>query len=451
MRRGSITTNIFLFSIAWLVIALAATAFLLTNLYSRALDTSLVETIEFHIQTLVGQALTDGLQALPDASLGDPRFTRPASGWYWEVRMASGESVAFSPSLIGTSLPKIETSAESGSAVVDSAVDSFGTQMRVVQRQITLAGSDYVFTVTGNLDEIYQLVAGFRGQTIVVLSAVGVMLAIMSALVARFALRPVIRLRNALERVREGDAERVEGDFPAELEPLSAEVNELLRSNSQIIDRARSHVGNLAHGLKTPIAVLQNEAEGKSDPLSAIVRDQAKKMSELVSTYLDRASLSARTAVVGRKANTGEVLTRLVRVMSKIHKECQVELTSVNLSIPWFRGEESDLEEMLGNLIDNACKWATRNVVVSARPMSDVANELLIVIEDDGRGLSEEQREQVLRRGVRLDEKKPGSGLGLDIVKELVDVYGGSLQLTRSEMGGLKVSLTLPASRPRQE
>jgi len=450
MRRGSIAANVFWFSIIWLIVALAATAILLTDLYSRALDASLVETIEFHIQTLVGIALTDGLQSLPDSSLGDPRFARPASGWYWEVRTALGESLAISSSLVGTVLPQADLVANAAGKSIGTVSDSFGTQLRLLEQHISLADEDYIFTVTGNLDEISQRVAGFRGQTIIVLSAVGAMLAMMSALVARFALRPVARLREAVEQVREGDAEIVTGSFPSEIEPLSVEVNELLRSNAQIIDRARNHVGNLAHGLKTPIAVLRNETAGKQDGLSQIVLDQTQKMTSLVTAYLDRAQLSARTTVIGRKTNTFKVLSRLVRVMEKIHKDRHIRIKIPTAEPPWFRGEESDLEEILGNLIDNACKWASQKVIVSAPATQIPAGKLVVVVEDDGQGLDELQRRRVLKRGVRLDEKTPGSGLGLDIVKELVDVYGGSMQLNRSELGGLKVELVLPAAKIRQ-
>lgn len=448
MRRNSIAINVFLFSVAWLVVALAATAFLLTGLYARALETSLDETIEFQVQTLVGVALTDGLDSLNGYELGDPRFSRPASGWYWEVRNEAGDDLAFSASLIGSVLPDFAP-LDVDNIGTKRAVDNFGTQISVLRREILLGDEKYIFTATGNLDEIWELVAGFRGQTFVVLGAVGAMLAGMSALVARFALRPVTQLRSALERVREGEAERVDGVFPTELEPLSAEVNELLRSNAQIIERARSHVGNLAHGMKTPIAVMRNEAEGKNDAVSELVLVQTRKMTDLVSAYLDRAQLAARTAVVGRKTDTGQTVTKLVRVMQKIHRNREINLSIQETGAPWFRGEESDLEEMLGNLLDNACKWANHNVSIDVQTNKTTNSGLTIVIQDDGRGLTSAECEKVLKRGVRLDEKTPGSGLGLDIVKELVDVYGGSLQLGRAKLGGLEIRLELPAAKAR--
>lgn len=449
MRRGSIALHVFVFSALWLVVALAATAFLLGELYSRALDTSLAETLDFQIESLVGVALDQGPEGAQGAVLGDPRFARPGSGWYWQIEdVESGKAVSFSSSLVGSSLPEIGNRLALGGRETATVKDDYGILIRVISRRIAIADTPYTFTVTGNLDEIYQLVDAFRGQAITVLGAVGAMLAVMSALVARFALRPVTRLRQALEDVREGEASNVPGTYPAELAPLAEEINELLRSNAEIIERARNQVGNLAHGLKTPLAVLRNEAAGKRTDLARIVLAESQKMNEIVSTYLDRARLAARTAVVGKRADTGAVLTRLVRVMTKIHPEREIALELPDGATPWFRGEESDLEEMAGNLIDNACKWAASEVRVSVRAGTEGPG-LEIHIEDDGPGLNATERQAVTRRGVRLDEKTSGSGLGLDIVMELAGVYGGALDLGAAGLGGLSAVLSLPVARQR--
>ncbi|MEQ1768874.1 MAG: ATP-binding protein, partial [Devosia sp.] len=219
--------------------------------------------------------------------------------------------------------------------------------------------------------------------------------------------------------------------------------------NTQIIERARNQVGNLAHGLKTPIAVLRNEAHAaKDDPLAKVVASETEKMQQLVTTYLDRARISARSAVVGKKADATTVMLRLSRVMEKLNPNITIAFKRPDASLPWFRGDEGDLEEIAGNLLDNACKWAKTAVAVTMTSERVPNGAMLVIrIEDDGPGLTEDEVEKALRRGVRLDEKTPGSGLGLDIVKELVDVYGGSLQLRRSVLGGLLAELRLPAAR----
>ena len=326
--------------------------------------------------------------------------------------------------------------------------DSFGTSMRVVERTVTIGPDTYEIIVTGNLSEILELVGNFRGQAFIVLGAVGVMLAMMSFIVARFAMRPVDRLSAAIESVRAGESAAVTGTYPREIAPLAEEVNELLRSNTQIIERARNQVGNLAHGLKTPIAVLRNEAGTSKGALADVVLAESDKMSTMVTTYLERARLAARTSVVGKKADAAKIMARLSRVMAKIHPDIAITLHPHEPALPWFRGDEADLEEIAGNLLDNACKWSGGQVEVRlSAEQGSAGTVLLLAIDDNGPGLSAEDAQKVLRRGVRLDEKTPGSGLGLDIVKELVDVYGGDLALKRSALGGLLVELRLPTAR----
>lgn len=446
--KGSIAARLFWLSALWLVFALLATAFLLSELYSRALDRGLVDSLEFNIETLVARTLEAGSADAETVVAADPRFQRPASGWYWQITGEDGSLYNLSGSVVGSMMPMAEAPFDELGSRTTVVEDDFGTRVRLIERRVNTAGEDLRFAVTGNLDEISEETANFRSQTLIVLFAVGVMLAVMSAIVARVALRPVGQLRQEIEQVREGDSSRVTGDYPSELVPLATELNELLRSNAEIVERARSHVGNLAHGLKTPLAVLRNEAANGRTALAKTVSAETDRMSTLVTNYLDRARLAARTAVVGQRADAGEVLTRLVRVMTKIHADTSVKFNAPTGGQIWFRGEEGDLEEMAGNLLDNACKWAKSEVrVAMGRVAAEPGSQLLVTIEDDGPGMTGEEREKALKRGVRLDEKVPGSGLGLDIVKELVDIYGGSLELSDSALGGVAVKLTLPAAK----
>jgi signal transduction histidine kinase len=448
MQRGSIAASLFWLSAGWLVVALVATAFLLTELYSRALDNSLSDTLNFYLESLVEGTLDAGSPEGEAVGVDDPRFDRPGSGWYWSISDASGAVVNLSSSLAGSVLPPLDGPFDANNSRTGILEDQFGTRMRVIERQVTLSDLPLRVVVTGSLDEILQLVDEFRGQTLIVLTAVGVMLAVMSFIVARIALRPIGSLVKAVETVRAGEAEKVTGKFPREVAPLADEVNELLRSNAQIIERARSQVGNLAHGLKTPLAVMRNEAAGDKSSLAKVVIGESDKMAFIVSSYLDRARLAARTAVVGKKADPTMVMLRLTRVMEKLNPDRKITFGRPDASLPWFRGEESDLEEMAGNLLENACKWSKSEVAISMMAeRTQQEPRLLIRIEDDGPGLTPEEAEKVLQRGVRLDEKTPGSGLGLDIVKELVDIYGGSLTLNRSKLGGLLAELRLPVAR----
>jgi signal transduction histidine kinase len=449
IRRNSIATSLFLLSAGWLIVALVATAFLLTELYSRALDASLSETLEFHIETLTDLTLLGDDPKSETIKVADPRFDRSGSGWYWAIRDTNGELLNFSNSYLGMKLPQLTGSFDDTNTRSAVMTDPFGVRIRMIEREVRVPDLPLNIMVTGSLDEIFQLVDQFRGQTLIVLGAVAIMLAVMSTIVARIALRPVGQLRREVEKMREGEAAALSGKYPTELAPLSDEVNELMRSNLQIIERARNQVGNLAHGLKTPLAVLRNEASAaKDNPLAKVVASETEKMTQLVTTYLDRARLAARSAVVGKRADATNLMLRLTRVMQKLNPRVTIAMMRPDAQLPWFRGDEGDLEEMAGNLLDNACKWAKSSVgVTMVAERATSGTSLLITVEDDGPGLSEEDAKKVLRRGVRLDEKTPGSGLGLDIVKELVDVYGGSLQLKRSVLGGLRCELRLPAAK----
>ncbi|MGN6103476.1 MAG: HAMP domain-containing protein, partial [Devosia sp.] len=316
---GSIAARLFWLSAGWLVVALVATAFLLTELYSHALDTSLTQTLDFHLETLISHILDTGDPSSTDIFIPDPRFSRSASGWYWVITDDKGQATNLSSSLTGSVLPTIDVPFDADKYRTEAKTDEFGVHIRMVEREVTVKGRTYHIVVTGSLDEIFRLVADFRGQTLIVLSAVGGMLAIMSFIVARIALRPIGRLRKAIEAVREGDASTVTGRYPQEIAPLADEVNELLRSNAQIIERARNQVGNLAHGLKTPLAVLRNEAAGSKTRLGEVVRSETEKMTEMVSGYLDKARIAARTAVVGRQADPTIVILRHSRVIQKIN------------------------------------------------------------------------------------------------------------------------------------
>src|SRR5436190_156008 len=254
-----------------------------------------------------------------------------------------------------------------------------------------------------------------------------------------------------LAAIRSGAAERLEGAFPIEIAPLARETNALLDANREIVTRARTHVGNLAHALKTPISVMLNEATTHGgDPFALKVQEQTEIMRDQVTRHLERARLAARVVVIGTVTDVRTAVTALARTMEKIHTRRGI---AIDIDAPEgvrFRGEQQDLEEMVGNLVDNACKWAQSRVAVEVfleKPdPADDRRMVHILVDDDGPGLSPQEREQVARRGRRLDETKPGSGLGLSIVLELASLYGGGLTLGTAPIGGLRAELVLPGA-----
>src|SRR3569833_2127624 len=235
MRKGSIAFSLFWLSAGWLILALAGTAFLLTDLYSRALDTNLSNQLKFDIDTLSSATLDSNEPNFSDVSVTDPRFNRASTGWYWIIRDETGGVLATSRSAVGTVPPALSGNFDADNYRTDILSDETGNRIRAIERSTTSNGRPLKITVTGNLDESLALVGLFRGQTLIVLGAVGIALAIMSAIVARLALRPIGRLGKAIEKVREGESEPITGSYPREIAPLAEEVTALLRSNTQIL------------------------------------------------------------------------------------------------------------------------------------------------------------------------------------------------------------------------
>jgi signal transduction histidine kinase len=258
-------------------------------------------------------------------------------------------------------------------------------------------------------------------------------------------LAPLRTMQDALGRVRHGDARNMEGTFPSEIMPLVNEFNTVLAQNAEVVERARTQAGNLAHALKTPLSVLANAAnapEIRDDDLARLVASQVDTVRKQVDYHLSRAQAAASVQVPGMRTAVEPVIQGLVRVMQRVHADRQLEFAvlhdQANLA---FRGEEQDLQEMLGNLIDNASKWANSRIEIQTRVEQE---RLTISVDDDGQGIALDQRDTVLQRGVRVDQQVSGSGLGLAIVDDLARMYGGQLALADSPLGGLRASLILP-------
>lgn len=284
----------------------------------------------------------------------------------------------------------------------------------------------------------------FNGALWLALGILAAGLVVAALVQVNVGLAPLRKLRAALTRVRDGDARHLEGQFPAEITPLVEEFNSVLTQNAEVVERARTQAGNLAHALKTPLSVLANAAAGQDDELARLVGGQVDAASRQVDYHLARAQAAATARMPGVRTALQPLLEALLRTMRRIHAERQLELLLLPIAENLvFRGEAHDLQEMLGNLLDNACKWASRRVEVAA---TGDGEKLVIRVDDDGRGIAAGERDAVVRRGVRADQLVPGSGLGLSIVDDLARIHGGELRLADSPLGGLRAVLELPAA-----
>jgi signal transduction histidine kinase len=454
MRLNSLALRLFASAAAWTLVVLPVTAILLVSLYRQAVERNFDARLNVYLTSLVASS-TQGGAITPNepTNLGEPVFGIPFSGWYWQIKPLNG---ATRPDFVSDSLLDQQLKLPSQNEVPpDTSLTrrAYATgpeqqRLRVVEREIKPAGprsTPYSYAVAGDAREIDRDLAAFTTMLIAALAVLGLGLLVATFFQVRFGLSPLRAIRQNLAEIRSGEAEQLEGELPEEIRPLQQELNALIQSNREIVDRARTHVGNLAHALKTPLSVISNEARAHEGPLSSKVIEQAQIMRTQITHHLDRARVAARSSVIGDITDVDAVLQALKRTVDRLYEERGLDVEVASISGLKFQGEKQDFEEMVGNLLDNACKWARSRVRAEVQPEKGAAR-FTVIVDDDGPGLTEAELAKGVRRGQRLDETKPGSGLGLSIVADLAHLYKGRFELEPSPEGGLRARLELPAA-----
>ena len=439
------------------LVLLLAAAFLLSKLFETAVERSFDADLVAALDSVSGSLQpTDGGTIEFQGEQPGARYSTPFSGYYWQVMSTAADKAVdiASPSLLDLRLeakPEDVAARDTAGVARFYMTDQQGVRLRAIEQRLKLFGQpdDVSFLVTGNFDALKAEIDSFRQSAFLVLGLLGLGLLAAIFVQVRFGLRPLRDLQSGLSAIREGKAEKMEGGYPTEIQPVADELNLLIQSNTEIVERARTQVGNLAHALKTPLSVIANEARLHKGPLGDKVSEQAQVMRDQVSLYLDRARRAARAQTLGAVSDVEPVLQALARTLQRIHKDKGLAIT-VNCPLDLrFRGEKQDLEEMAGNLLDNACKWSAGLVNVTAAIARGESPDgrlwMDIKVGDDGPGLPADKWDEAMKRGRRLDETKPGSGLGLSIVVETAAMYSGTLNLGHSELGGLQSALRLPA------
>jgi len=446
LSARSIASRLFLSAAFWSILILALAGLGLSALNKQWSESNFDDQLGVYLKALVAN-VAEGKTAAPAAIA--PQFELAFSGWYWQITRTdvNPPEIRASKSLFATQLPQLVAVGKDHGAILSGyAVGPGGHQLRMIQREID-AGDDgrFLVQVAANADVIQAQERSFETALAATFLTLALALIGSTALAVRFGLRPLRVLREGVAAIRRGEAEHIEGEFPQDVAPLATEVNQLIDANREIVERARTQVGNLAHALKTPLSVLMNEADSMSPALPEKVREQTEIMRRQVTFYLDRARAAARARTFGVATDVKPVVEGLVRTYERLHGD-QVLTFDVALQPGLrFRGEAQDLTDLIGNLLDNAGKWARERVSIRAvRSERDSDPVLVAEIDDDGPGLDENARAAAVERGKRLDESRPGSGLGLSIVVELASIYGGSLKLDESPLGGLRAILRLP-------
>lgn len=440
----------------WGLLVLVGGAFALSAIY-RAQTVALLD--EDLSQTLIRMTrevgyVEDRVVTIGSGEIfaGDSRYTTPLSGRYWVVQAVNAEGERAgdlrSGSMWDGAVPLSDDVFEKallapGVTFHANDVGPADEPVRVAAKAIRLENRNTPLVMIAAADRTPNNVAARRFRNLLIGTMIALFGGIFAAMWAgiNFSLRPLKRVSRHISEIREGTRTQLATDYPQEVRPLTAELNKLLEHNKDVVERARTHVGNLAHALKTPLAVLRNEASGQTK-LDDVVRRQTEAMHVNVEHYLKRARAAARAETLGARTEVMPVLEGLGRLFNRLHQDKTVTIMGGARAV--FRGESQDFEEMMGNLLDNACKWAARKVDVVIEG-GEGDQGLVLRVSDDGDGLTEEQRVGALQRGVRLDETTPGTGLGLSIVTELVDLHKGTLELGDSSSGGLLVELRFPA------
>lgn len=457
LRLDSLAGRLIAAAAVWTVLALVGGGLILSNAFRDSVQADFDSELQSDLDSLVAAAGHDdnGAIRLEERYLA-ASYARAYSGDYWQIVPVGKGETLISHSLLDRTLKFADQAPLHGTVIAGHGDGPDGQSLRILARRIEFpvpatAKPDvvhaYMLYVASDMGELNERISAFNGTLIWSFVILGAGLIFAIFLQVRIGLQPLRKVTQSLHRIRSGAARRLEGQFPAEIEPLATELNSLIEHSAEVVGRARSYVSNLAHFLKTPLTVLSSEAAAQPGPLADAVGRQVVVMRRQVDHYLTRARAAGALDVLGSRTPVASVLEDLARTLRRIHQDRGTMMIDIDCPPGLaFRGERQDLEEMAGNLMDNACKWADARVRVTAMASGAAAGAMLtLVIEDDGPGLTPEQREQVGERGERLDESVPGTGLGLAIVRDIAKLYGGALDLGGSDLGGLGVRLTLPS------
>lgn len=454
-RRPSLVRRLVLLASVWSLAALVVTGLVLTALFQQAALSRFDQGLNDVVQGLYSGSSVEAGGRVAAPPITDVRSLRAYSGRYWQVAEPGpdGRLIALvrSRSLFDAALEvpagflaRLQKSP--GAVVYADIAGPDGEALRLGGLLSRLPGRavPVVFLAAEDRSPVDKDARRFAIVTLSALLLLGIGLIVAVVVQVRIGLRPLFALRGEIAEIRSGKSDRLTQDYPTELSPVADELNGLLAHNQEVVERQRTHVGNLAHALKTPLSVIQAEAERFPGPLADLVRQQSDTMRQQVEHHLRRARAAARSQGSGERTLVEPVVDELARALETIYRDQKVEIDWVCPPELVFLGERQDLMEMVGNLLENACQWSRGYVRVIC--CADGPVRLNLTVEDNGPGLPVDRQNDMLKRGVRLDEASPGSGLGLSIVNELARAYGGTMMLFSSDLKGLGVVLTLPAS-----
>lgn len=445
LASGSLSRRMIGIAAAWIFILLLGGGLALDRVLTNAITRNFDDGQQYVLTSMVAAAEIDDFgEVRLNRPLGDQRFLEPNSGFYWQIS-GQGFSPFRSRSLWDRALLVSGGHSDQNIHVYDSR-EFREEPIRIAERDIVLPGSPTVwrFQVAQSREVLDAQIGTLRKTLTRSFALLALGLIALAALQTLYGLWPLRSLRRAIAEMRAGRANRIEEhELPDEVAPLVEELNGLLAHNETQAEEARRHAGNLAHALKTPLTVIMNAATARSADLSDTVIREATTMRRQVDHHLARARAVGRRGHAHSRAEVWPSLGSVERAVGRLYPQVRFDMDGAkDLSV---HVERQDLDEMLGNLIENAAKYGGGSVFVTVGKDGAMAD---IAVEDDGPGISPEDRDKLFNRGVRLDSSKPGTGLGLAIVRDVAEIYGGSITLDESDdMGGVLARLRLPLAQ----
>jgi signal transduction histidine kinase len=439
---GSLSRRMIGIAALWISVLLLGGGLALDRVLSAAITRNFDDGLNYVLTAMIASAEIgpDG-EVLFNRPLADQRFLEPNSGLYYQIS-AKGHEDWRSRSLWDRALKVLPEHEDRGFHVYDSKQFP-GEDLRIMERTIVLPGSRtrWLFMVAAARAGLDDQIRALRSTLTQSFALLALGLIVLTTLQTLYGLRPLRRVRREIVHMRTGDKNRVTEPMPAEVLPMVEELNALLAHNERQAEEARTHAGNLAHALKTPLTVIMNAATAQADDLGETVIREATTMRRQVDHHLARARAVGRRGAAQSRAEVWASLQAVERAVQRLYPEARIDMDGDKGAA--VRVERQDLDEMLGNLIENAAKYGGGSVFATVSRVGDMVE---IMVEDDGAGIPKEERTRIFDRGVRLDSGKPGTGLGLAIVRDVAEIYGGTVTMEESEdLGGLLVRLRLPA------
>ncbi|GAA4770455.1 sensor histidine kinase [Stakelama sediminis] len=440
---GSLSRRMILIAAVWILVLLAGGGFALDRVLTSAVTRNFDDQLEYLLNSMIVSAEIDSNGAVMfNRELADQRFLEPGSGLYWQVTGKGFEP--FPSRSLWDRLLKVDPHYRGTAIHIYDSKQFSDEKLRIVERNLKLPGSSTIwrFQVAEDRGSLDAQIDALRRTLVRSFALLGLGLLVMAALQTWYGLLPLKKLRLEIARLRSGHSTRIEGEMPEEIAPMVEELNALVAHNDRQAEEARRHAGNLAHALKTPLTVIMNAASAQSGPLSETVVREARTMRRQVDHHLARARAVGRRGSAHSRAEVWPSIEAVERAVSRLYPQVRIDASGPHDLVAHI--ERQDLEEIVGNLVENAAKYGGGSVFVTVQAEAGFVE---ILVEDDGPGIAEADRQRLFERGVRLDTGKPGTGLGLAIVRDVAEIYEGTASLEESEdLGGLLVRLRLPAA-----